>query len=365
MWGAALDHVVGATVITGNGSIVRATATQNSDLFWAIKGGGGGSLGVLTKVTLRTRDLPEFFGTASMTIEAGSDAAYRQLISRFVAFYRDNLFNPHWGETIVLGPDNKLAISMMSQGLTQEQLEAVWKPFLTEIENSSQQFTLKKEPQIKSFAARYMWDGEILRKYAPSAIFSDPASKNRFWWATDNSDVGACWYGFESVWLPETLLANEQLEGLAQALYSASRHWSFQLDFKKGRAGAPPEEIAAVRDTATNPAVLTAFALAIIAASGPPAYPGLPGHEPDLAHGRIVAGKIDQATNELKKVVPESGSYVSESNYFNESWQEAFWGPNYRRLRAIKKKYDPAGLFFVHHGVGSEEWSADGFTRKS
>ena len=26
------------------------------------------------------------------------------------------------------------------------------------------------------------------------------------------------------------------------------------------------------------------------------------------------------------------------------------------------EKYDPDGLFFVHHGVGSERWSADGFT---
>jgi hypothetical protein len=25
--------------------------------------------------------------------------------------------------------------------------------------------------------------------------------------------------------------------------------------------------------------------------------------------------------------------------------------------------YDPDGLFFVHHGVGSEEWSPDGFAR--
>src|ERR1700730_7737189 len=34
----------------------------------------------------------------------------------------------------------------------------------------------------------------------------------------------------------------------------------------------------------------------------------------------------------------------------------------YPRLAEVKKKYDPAGLFFVHHGVGSEEWSADGVT---
>jgi hypothetical protein len=32
-------------------------------------------------------------------------------------------------------------------------------------------------------------------------------------------------------------------------------------------------------------------------------------------------------------------------------------------LQTVKTKHDPMGLFFVHHGVGSEEWSADGFTR--
>jgi FAD/FMN-containing dehydrogenase len=41
----------------------------------------------------------------------------------------------------------------------------------------------------------------------------------------------------------------------------------------------------------------------------------------------------------------------------------SFWGPNYPRLARIKHKYDPDGLFFVHHGVGSESWSADGFVR--
>jgi FAD/FMN-containing dehydrogenase len=45
-------------------------------------------------------------------------------------------------------------------------------------------------------------------------------------------------------------------------------------------------------------------------------------------------------------------------SYFGREWQRA-----YPRLLAIKKKYDPTGLFFVYHGVGSEERSADGFTR--
>lgn len=120
---------------------------------------------------------------------------------------------------------------------------------------------------------------------------------------------------------------------------------------------------AAARDTAMNPAVLDAFALVICAANAPPAYPGVQGHEPDVALARRHAQSITSATDELRKLVPDAGSYVSESNFFEPHWQQSFWGSNYPRLLAVKKQYDPDGLFFVHHGVGSEDWSADGFTQ--
>jgi hypothetical protein len=131
----------------------------------------------------------------------------------------------------------------------------------------------------------------------------------------------------------------------------------------KGLAGGPPEALAAARQTATNPAVVDAFTLVIIADGEGPAYPGLARPALDLAAAHEDAPDIDLAAAELRKIVPNAGSYVSESNYFNRSWQNAYWGENYSRLRAIKRKYDPDGLFFVHHGVGSEDWSADGFTR--
>ncbi|WP_293370453.1 BBE domain-containing protein [Phenylobacterium sp.] len=53
---------------------------------------------------------------------------------------------------------------------------------------------------------------------------------------------------------------------------------------------------------------------------------------------------------------------VSETDYFQPDWQTAFWGEHYARLAAIKRRYDPDGLFFVHHSVGSEAWNPDGFT---
>jgi FAD/FMN-containing dehydrogenase len=128
-------------------------------------------------------------------------------------------------------------------------------------------------------------------------------------------------------------------------------------------AGAPEAEVVAARDTATNPVATEAFALAISAAYGPPAFPGIAGHEPDMAAAKRNAAAVEAAMGELRKLVPNGGAYVSESDYFQKDWQQAFWGSNYDRLRVVKKKYDPDGLFFVHHGVGSEEWSSDGFTR--
>ena len=108
---------------------------------------------------------------------------------------------------------------------------------------------------------------------------------------------------------------------------------------------------------------MESFALAICGSEGPPAFAGIVGHEPDLAEARRNAERVSRAMRELRKVVPEVGSYVAESGYFESNWQDTYWGRNYQRLLEIKNRYDPEGLFFVHHGVGSESWSADGFTR--
>jgi len=137
------------------------------------------------------------------------------------------------------------------------------------------------------------------------------------------------------------------------------------LHVNKGLAGAPADVIAAARDTAMNPAVLNAFALVICGAGDDPGYPGIAGHEPDVPAARTHARAVARAMDELRAVAPRSGSYVSESNYFEPGWQQSFWGSNYERLQAVKQRYDPEGLFFVHHGVGSERWSADGFTRQA
>jgi FAD/FMN-containing dehydrogenase len=363
-FGLAAGGLLEAQVVTADGRVRIANACANPDLFWALKGGGGGSFGVVTRLTLRTHDLPEHFGWASLTIKAASDDAYRRLIDAFVAFFAEALCNPHWGEQAHVAPDNTLKISMVSQGLSGAEATAVWRPFLASIAAAPQDFTIVSPPQIGADRARGWWDAAAMRQQNNKSMIYDPRPgqpATNAWWRGDQDQVSAFLHGYESVWLPASLLAADQRGRLTQALFAASRSMEVELHFNKGLAGAPEAALARSRDAATNPAALTAFALAITATGGPP--PGLPGPAPDIAQAHRNAAAVDRAAAELKKVAPDAGSYVSESNYFNADWGHAFWGANYPRLRRIKAKYDPDGLFFTHHGVGSDAWSPDGFTR--
>jgi FAD/FMN-containing dehydrogenase len=360
-FGTAAAGLLEAEIVTADGVVRTVNACMDPDLFWALKGGGGGSWGVITKLTLRTHELPEFFGYAGGKIQAKSDAAFARLIAHFVGFYHDNLFNAHWGESVKIKPENTLELSMVCQGLDQRQAADVWQPFFDWAKGSSDYSA--SDLDAGSGHARLWWDVEARKKRGSDAMISDPrpgAPAIHAWWSGDKDQVSAFLHGYESLWLPAALLQQAEQARLVDALFAASRRWEVQLHINKGLAGAPLEAIAAARDTATNPAVLDSFALAIIANGGVPPLPGQPF---DAAVAHRDARAVNDATNELRKIAPALGSYVSESNYFNDAWQQAFWGTNYGKLRAVKAKYDPEGLFFVRHGVGSEAWSADGFVR--
>src|SRR5271166_1510831 len=365
-FGLAAASLLEAEIVTADGEVKIANACSNPDLFWALKGGGGG-FGVITRVTLRTHALPEFFGGVSATVKATSDDAYRRLVAKILGFYREALFNPNWGEQIAFAPGGIVAIFMVFQGLDQQQAEAVWRPFFDWAAAAPQDFSILSAPKIGVVPALHFWDPAVLRKIPDLVIADDRAGApaDNIFWASNLGEAGRVWYAYQSAWLPASLLEVDRRESLADALFAAAKHRGVSLHVNKGLAGARANEIAGAKDTAMNPAVVDAFALAISGAGGPPAYPGVSGHEPDEADAQRQAAAVDQTMNEIRKLLPRAASYVWETDFFQPDWQEAFWGDNYARLRAVKDKYDPDGLFFLHHGVGSEGWSADGFTRLS
>ena len=96
-YGIAAASLLEAEIVTADGRVRIANACTNADLFWALKGGGGGSFGVVTRMTLQTHPLPEFFGFVATTIKASSNAAFRRLVAQFVSFGAEHLLDPALG----------------------------------------------------------------------------------------------------------------------------------------------------------------------------------------------------------------------------------------------------------------------------
>jgi FAD/FMN-containing dehydrogenase len=363
-FGTAAASLLEAEIVTADGETRIVNEAREPDLFWALKGGGGGTFGIVTRLTLATHPLPETFGTLNLNLRARSDDAYRRLLARFVDLYARSFCNPNWGEQVRAGPNNRLVVSMLFQGLTKDEVRAAWSPLIDFANANGAEYEGQNSLDVSTLPTRNLWNAWLFRFFARSAANFDSrpdASWTDFWWAGDGKQVGAYWHAYSSAWMPAALLKPENHTQLVEAWFAASRHWSVAFHFNKGLAGAPPAAIEASKNTATNPDVLDAFALAIIASEGPPAFDGLP--QPDRAAAGDRRDRVHAAMVALRAAAPYTGAYVNECDFFQLGWQKAFWGGNYQRLADIKRRYDPEGLFVVHHGVGSEAWSDDGFTR--
>jgi len=56
--GVISDNIISATIVDANGDILRVSENENSDLLWAIRGGGGGNFGIITSYTFKVRPAP-------------------------------------------------------------------------------------------------------------------------------------------------------------------------------------------------------------------------------------------------------------------------------------------------------------------
>jgi FAD/FMN-containing dehydrogenase len=352
-YGTAASNMLEARIVTADGRSLVANACQNQDLFWALRGGGGGTFGVVTQATLRTHPLPTHLGFIRGSITAKSDAAFAELLEHFVALYRERLNNEHWGEQIHIDSDNALGLSMTFTGISAGEAEAAWQPLLDWVRARPQIYTVTAD--FLEAPPEKMWDDEFIGQHFPSAIVRDQreGQDNQFWWAGDGGQVATYWYAYQSRWLPVALFDPPQAKALATALFQASRHWQVGLHFNKGLAGASADAVQRGRETSTNPAVYNAAALVIIAASGD-GYPGVAGHEPDRAEAEDQRAQVTAAMQIIRTATPGAGAYMNEADYFEPDWQRSFWGENYPKLLQIKRKYDPESLFTCHHCVGSD-----------
>jgi len=97
-FGLAIDNVIGADVVTADGRLLTANASENEDLFWGIRGGSG-NFGVVTSIEYRLHEVGPIYGGAIFFPAAKAKEVLR-LWREFCEQSSDELVNQAMGATL-------------------------------------------------------------------------------------------------------------------------------------------------------------------------------------------------------------------------------------------------------------------------
>lgn len=87
-YGLAVDGVLEWEIVDATGRHIIATREKNSDMFWALSGGGGGTFGVVLSMTVKTYpDMPTSAGNLSFT----SDGMSQDDFWKAIGIYHESL----------------------------------------------------------------------------------------------------------------------------------------------------------------------------------------------------------------------------------------------------------------------------------
>ena len=235
-FGTGAANLLEAEVVTADGRTRVVNRWHDPDLFFALRGGGGGTFGVVTRLTLATHRLPEMVGAVLFTVTANTDAAWTALVARVIAFYAEALFNSTWGEQLRFDRGRRLSVSMVCHGLDRDAIEAAWKPFLSWISAHGSDYRLNGEPLILAIPGRRFWDPAALRQ-VPGVVLGDDrpgAPPGNVFWATNLGEAGQLLRAYESMWLPARLLDPSQQARLVEALVAGRRELGCHVALQQG-----------------------------------------------------------------------------------------------------------------------------------
>ncbi|KAJ4309494.1 hypothetical protein N0V94_008902 [Neodidymelliopsis sp. IMI 364377] len=326
LFGTGADQVVALEVVLANGRFVTATPSVNSDLYWAMLGGGGGTFGIITSAVVKVH--PRIPVTASTWTVMTSETVSVDAFWKLVKFFWDSFPTYNEAKTYSYGNVMKLAPGAYMWNMS---------PFYA---------TNKTIAEFEALVAPlYQKAAELNIKLVSNTTHYDTVyAANQATFATYNYYVGAAGAIPGSRLLPTENWADEQIRNQTFAAIQNAVENALMLNiYHQHTADDQNKGINSV-----NPAFRNLQSQVVVINSVTDMTPvGWKGADDALNN---------QIMGPLREVSPAGGAYGNEANIGEPDWQQAFWGENYPRLLQVKKKYDPTELFYVHHGVGSEGW---------
>lgn len=335
--GMAVDNVLAfGGVVLANGSVLPSVSScSHPDLFWALRGGGGGSFAVVTSATYRLHAAQPVTGlSVIVALLKGLPSAAKLLTGFFTA--TPALSTPY-------AADGSYGVWAGYWNVAVDSSPLVFSASL--VFNGTAGSAAASEAGLQAFLAAGAASGDF---YIVEHAFTAYRSMNAWHDVIDPAASG------DRTGTPVTI--GSRLLPLA-ACASPQRAAAFaQALVTGGYYGVP-----VFGHLVAGGAVAAADA-GSVATSITPAWRAATHHvafgsgwalNATLATQASVVSGLHNLTELLRAAEPQSGAYFSESDPANEaSWSDDFWGaPNYARLQAIKALYDPQGRFACHHCV--------------
>ncbi|KAG9309872.1 hypothetical protein JVU11DRAFT_9900 [Chiua virens] len=336
-YGLAVDHLLEVEIVTADGVIRTINAVQDPDLFWAVRGGGAGSWGIVISITLAALP-PTAVSTSSLVIEPDPAQDLRTLAVNFITLlgkYQNQITNA--GVSTALG-FNEGNYSLSFSWPARHASVALFYPLYDELRTLSSNYTV-----LSNFTQEFVYPSvatAIVEHFGPAAdsVIAYGSS----------TELG-------SRYVPQSMLESlGSVQSIAEAIWEGLEIASAPL--RDYPAGIPKPQVGLsifgdvpaatrhrVNETGANPGAYDAAWHVL--------YTGTWTVGASRSAYQTLSRAVYDAVGPLTALGMMS-SYQNEGSAWEVNWQEAFFGHKYDRLLQIKHKYDPTNFFTTYKGVG-------------
>jgi len=301
--GLACDNIISLKMVDATGNLLTASATENPDLFWAMRGGGNGNFGIVTEFTFRTPEVPT--------------------VSDF-------------GITWVRPVDQAVTLALHIQD---------WLADLAPAVTCTVHFT--KDPGgINVHIAGQSTGTETLLKAELDRLQKSAGKPNTVYTATRKFiDSARIFTGGEAAY--ESIFMKAKSDYVVEPM-SAEGFTTLMQGLIKS-----PVAITALCDSYGGQINKVAVGDTAFVHRGDTRY------SIQYYTQWTDAKDTDRYLAAIRELYQDMREYVSGGSYVNycdldlkpEEYGNAYWGENYPRLRQLKAKYDPKGIFQHVQGI--------------
>lgn len=340
-FGLSADNVLEWEAVTADGQIVKASPSENPNLYWALSGGGAGNYAVATSMTVKV--FPDTYvgaGTLAFYVADTTEDAFYEGINAFhaalpamvdagsmvVYYFTSTVSFP----LMVLQVCLELCLTQLqffqiapltAYNKTAAEVKAILAPFVQKLDELNITHTVSYNQSCSYYKHYDTYFGPL----PVGAI-----------------QVGIAQYGAR-------LIPRSVVEGNSTALNQAARSIAEQGVTWIG-VGTDVSKFA----TDEQNAVLPAWRKALVHATLTTVWSFDPADwDQMLANQKLMT---DTVIPTIEAATPGSGAYLNEGDFQQPNFQETFFGSKYETLLGIKSKYDPSGLLYSTKAVGSESW---------